>query len=126
VTIRFVLGQRKSLTELIVLLREESRQRHEERMAEIRLLEGEFRKREEERAAEARKRDEEFHEFNREILLRNEKVYTDVLRRMEKLDRKMDANVEATRSNTEETRAQTKALLKLIDRFDPPGGAIAA
>jgi hypothetical protein len=113
VTIRFVLGQRKSLTELIVLLREESRQRHEERMAEIRLLEGEFRKREEERAAEARKRDEEFHEFNREILLRNEKVYTDVLRRME-------------RSNTEETRAQTKALLKLIDRFDPPGGAIAA
>ena len=29
-------------------------------------------------------------------------------------------------SSTEETRAQTQALLRLIDRFDRPGGAAAA
>lgn len=54
---------------------------------------------------------EETREFNREILLRNEKVYTGVIVRLEELS-------EESRSSTEETKAQTKALLKLIDRFD--------
>ena len=73
-----------------------------------------------------RRRDEEFkslveetREYNREILLRNEKVYTSVIARLEK-------NTAQIESNIQETRAQTKALLKLIDRFDEPGGAAAA
>ncbi len=58
-----------------------------------------------------REESEKTREFEREILLRNEKVYTGVIVRLEELG-------EETRSNTEETRAQTKALLKLIDRLD--------
>jgi hypothetical protein len=54
---------------------------------------------------------EETREFNREILLRNEKVYTGVIVRLEELN-------EETRSNTAETRAQTRALMQLIDRFE--------
>lgn len=54
---------------------------------------------------------EESREFNREILLRNEKVYTAVIRRMEKMSQE-------TRSNIEETKAQTQALLRVIDRMD--------
>jgi undecaprenyl pyrophosphate synthase len=78
------------------------------------------------RDEESQRRDEEFRrlveetrEYNREILLRNEKVYTTVIARLEELG-------EETRSNIEETRAQTKALLRLIDRFDESGGAAAA
>ncbi|MGE0067888.1 MAG: hypothetical protein AB7T48_11120 [Solirubrobacterales bacterium] len=62
---------------------------------------------------------EEFREFNREILLRNEKVYFTVIARLEELG-------EEVRANTEETRAQTKALLSLIDRFEERGGTAAA
>jgi hypothetical protein len=82
----------------------------------------EFRQRREEfaRLMEAsERRTEETREYNREILLRNEKVYTSVVARLEK----NNAQIE---SNTEETRAQTQALLRLIDRFDRPGGAAAA
>jgi uncharacterized protein with HEPN domain len=61
---------------------------------------------------------EETQEFNREILLRNEKVYTGVIVRLEELGEETRANTEQTRSNTEETKAQTQALLKLIDRLD--------
>jgi cell division protein ZapA (FtsZ GTPase activity inhibitor) len=61
---------------------------------------------------------EEMKESNREILLRNEKVYTGVIVRLEELSEESRASTEQTRSNTEETKAQTKALLKLIDRFD--------
>jgi hypothetical protein len=110
----------------VALMREEARQRDEEARKREALRLAEAREREEEREAEAQKREAEAHrreeearDFNREILLRNEKVYTDVLRRLERMD-------EGLRSNTEETRAQTKALLKLIDRFDPPGDAMAA
>lgn len=62
---------------------------------------------------------EKTREFNREILLRNEKVYTSAIAQLEE-------NTAQIRSNTEETRAQTQALLRLIDRFDRPGGAAAA
>lgn len=82
----------------------------------------EFRQRREEfeRLMEASEcRTEETREYNREILLRNEKVYTGVIARLEELG-------EETRANIEETRAQTQALLRLIDRFDEPGGAAAA
>jgi len=57
------------------------------------------------------KRDEEFRElveetreFNREILLRNEKVYTRVIVQMEE--------------NTEQIRANTQAVLSMLDRFN--------
>jgi hypothetical protein len=71
---------------------------------------------------ESRTNVEEFAEFNREILLRNEKVYTGVIRRLEELG-------EETRSNVEETRAQTQALLRVINRLDGldgTGGTAAA
>jgi hypothetical protein len=54
---------------------------------------------------------EETREFNREILLRNEKVYTRVLAELEEGRRQIQAN--------------TEAVLRLLDRFDNPGGAAA-
>lgn len=64
----------------------------------------ETRKRDEERAAEARKRDEEAREFNREILLRNEKVYKSVIAEMEE--------------GRKQIRASTQAVLSMLDRLD--------
>lgn len=82
---------------------------------------------------EARRREEklerlvdETREFNREILLRNEKVYTAMIAQLEKNTEQMRLDNEQIRSNTEETRAQTQALLKLIDRFDQPGNSATA
>jgi hypothetical protein len=54
---------------------------------------------------------EETREFNREILLRNEKVYTRALVELEEGRRQIQAN--------------TEAVLRLLDRFDEPGGAAA-
>jgi hypothetical protein len=85
----------------------------------------EARKRDAERAEEARKRDEEGNarwaqlqqlreraevreeetrEFNREILLRNEKVYTTVIAEMEEGRRQI--------------RANTQAVLSVLDRLN--------
>jgi hypothetical protein len=57
------------------------------------------------------KRDEEFRElveetreFNREILLRNEKVYTSVIAEMEE--------------GRKQIRANTQAVLNMLDRFN--------
>lgn len=61
-----------------------------------------------------RNEQEKTREFEREILLRNEKVYTSVIAEMER-------NGEQIVANTEETRAGTKAILKLLDRFDSGG-----
>jgi hypothetical protein len=61
--------------------------------------------------AESQRRDEEMREFNREILLRNEKVYTAMIAQLEE--------------NTEQTRANTKAVLSLLDRFNGSGGITA-
>lgn len=47
---------------------------------------------------------EESREFNREILLRNEKVYTSMIAQMEE--------------NTEQIRANTQAVLSMLDRFN--------
>jgi hypothetical protein len=68
---------------------------------------------------DAKRRDEEMREFNREILLRNERVYTSVIAQLEK-------NTARVHESTEETRAQTRALMTLIDRMDGSGGAAAA
>lgn len=85
----------------------------------------EFRRRDEELRAEAQKRDaegrarwveikelraksnaltKETREFNREILLRNEKVYTSLIAQVEE--------------NTEQIRANTRAVLSVLDRFN--------
>lgn len=47
---------------------------------------------------------EESREFNREILLRNEKVYTSMIVQMEE--------------NTEQIRANTRAVLSMLDRLN--------
>ena len=61
---------------------------------------------------------EKTREFEREILLRNEKVYTSVIADMERLGREMEEGRRQIRANTE-------AVLRLLDRFDNPGGAAA-
>ncbi len=61
---------------------------------------------------------EETREFNREILLRNEKVYTSVIAEMEEGRRQME-------EGRRQIQANTKAILGLLDRFDEPGGAAA-
>ena len=65
-----------------------------------------------------RNEQEKTREFEREILFRNEKVYTSVVAEMERM-------AEETRENTERTKAGTQAILRLLDRFDKPGGATA-
>ena len=102
---------------------EEARRRDAERAEEARRRDAESaaeaRKRDAERAEEARKRDEEGNarwaqleqlreraeareeetrEFNREILLRNEKVYTTVIAEMEEGRRQIQANTQAVLS----------------------------
>ena len=47
----------------------------------------------------------------REITLRHEKVYGPILAEMEE--------------GRKQTRANTEAVLRLLDRFDEPGGATA-
>jgi hypothetical protein len=97
---------------------EESRQREEEakqRAEESRQRAEESRQRE----ADLKRFGEETREYNREMLLRNEKVYKAVIAQVER-------NTELIQSSIEETRAQTQALFRLIDRFDEPGGAAAA
>jgi hypothetical protein len=61
---------------------------------------------------------EETREFNREILLRNEKVYTRVIAVMEENGRQIEENIS-------ETRANTQAVLSVLDRLEDMGGASA-
>ena len=144
---RFMFG-RPTLKDLFAEMREESQRREEEskrrdvkyrteferRGAEFRAeferrdarFQAESKRRDEEFKVEAKRRDEGFREFNREILLRNEKVYTSVLARLEELGEEIRSSTARIDSNTEETRAQTQALLRWIDRMDESGGAAAA
>jgi hypothetical protein len=68
---------------------------------------------------------EKTREFEREILLRNEKVYTSVIAEMERNGKQIEANTKETLESAERTRAGTQAILRLLDRFDDPGGAAA-
>ena len=61
---------------------------------------------------------EETREYNREILLRNEKVYTSAIAELERMG-------EETRRNTEQIKANTQAVLSVLDRLDGLGGAPA-
>ncbi len=124
--------RKESIRELIQHQSKESERRHEEseRRHQEFLQREEKRKKEfdrymekrdeesREREAEGREREarlelltEETREFNREILLRNEKVYTRLIVQMEE--------------NTEQIRANTQAVLSMLDRFNGPGQAAA-
>ena len=59
-----------------------------------------------------KRRDEEMREFNREILLRNEKVYKAVIAEIEEGRKQIQAN--------------TKAVLSVLDRLEGSGGVAAA
>lgn len=109
---------RPSLRDLFAEMREESQRRDEEsqrRDEEAKRRDADFKRREDEFKGLV----EETREYNREILLRNEKVYRSVITQLDK-------NTVQMESNTDETRAQTQALLRLIDRMNETGGAAAA
>jgi hypothetical protein len=113
---------RPSLRDLIAEMQEESQHRAEA----SKRRDEEFKRRDRERKeeierlmVESERRTEETREYGREALLRNEKVYKAVIVRL-------DEGTAQIRSNTEETRAQTQALLRLIDRMDEVGGTAAA
>jgi len=110
----FIRDQNGSLRELIRSQREESKQRDEEFKRYQEKRDEEFRGHQEELdrlrvAAEAR--EEETREFNREILLRNEKVYTRVIAEMEEGRKQIQAN--------------TQAVLRVLDRLDGSDGLAA-
>ncbi len=82
---------------------EDDRKRDEEareHWAELRRL----RERDEELREKAEARAEENREFNREILLRNEKVYTSLIAEMEE--------------GIKQLRANTQAVLSMLDRLN--------
>ena len=83
---------------------EEFRRRDEEMKAESQ-------RRDEKMREEFQRRDEEMREFNREILLRNEKVYTALIAEMEE-GRKQLAE------GTRQIQANTRAVLSVLDRLD--------
>ena len=90
------------------LRREEFKRRDRERQEEIERL-----------SEESERRTEETREYGREALFRNDKVYKAVIARL-------DEGTAEIKWSTEETRAQTQALLRIIDRMDEAGGAAAA
>ena len=100
--------QRESLHELIRVQHEESKLYWEGRDKEFRAHQAELH--ELRKAAEAQA--EQTREFNREILLRNEKVYKQVIAEMEEGRKQIQAN--------------TKAVLSVLDRLEGSGGAAAA
>lgn len=93
-------------------LRDLVRSQHEEFMRYQEHREEEWRRRDEEWRAEFKRRDEEMREFNREILLRNEKVYKAVIAEVEEGRKQIQAN--------------TKAVLSVLDRLEGSGGVAAA
>jgi hypothetical protein len=58
---------------------------------------------------------EKTREFEREILFRNEKVYTAMIAQLERNTEQIRVNTEETRENIAETRAHRQVLLKLLD-----------
>jgi hypothetical protein len=117
-----MFGRRDNLGELIRSQREESEAWREEVRAwreesrESRQAEASYHRERERKidayVEESRAAREEMRDFNREILLRNEKVYTAMIAQLEE--------------NTEQTRANTRAVLSVLDRLESSGGAAAA
>ncbi len=69
---------------------------------------------------ESREEREDLKTFIREMTRRNEKVIRDLLDSTQKVWAELKADLKEGR---EEARAQTQALLALIDRFPPPAQA---
>jgi hypothetical protein len=88
----------------------EARERAEEGRAHWAELQG-LREQAEAREEKAAAREEETREFNREILLRNEKVYTSVIVELEKGARQLE-------EGTKQIQANTKAILSVLDRLN--------
>ena len=115
----------RRLEKLIVTQHEEVMARHEETMAYLRQREVEMREEFQQRRVESKRRDEESEqrmeesercteetrEFNREILLRNEKVYKAVIAEVEEGRKQIQAN--------------TRAVLSVLDRLKGSGGIAA-
>ncbi len=82
----------------------------------------EFIRREQEKTCDLIRREQEkTREFEREILLRNEKVYTSVIAEMEKNGKQIEESTARMRAGTEQLRANTKAVLSVLDRLDATG-----
>ncbi len=96
-----------SLRELTRSQQEDSKRYWEKRDEEFRATQADLHRLREEAEARA----EETREFNREILLRNEKVYKGVIAQMEE--------------NTAQIRANTQAVLAALDHFNGPEGMAA-
>jgi hypothetical protein len=110
-----VLGRRDSLRELIRNQHEETqdliRNQHEETQDLIREIREEGARRHEEFLRLQTKREEEFRDFMRETSLRHDKVYGPMIIEMEE--------------SRKQLRANTEAVLSLLDRFNEPGAATA-
>jgi len=109
---------RESLRELIRSQHEESKRYREEREEESKRYWEKRDKESRDREAEfhrlrlaAEAREEETREFNREILLRNEKVYKAVIAELEE--------------GRKQLRANTKAVLSVLDRLNGSDGLAA-
>jgi vacuolar-type H+-ATPase subunit I/STV1 len=105
---RLIASQHEEVMAALEQMDEASKRRHEEWQAHNERRAEEWRayneRREEEGRADLTRREEEMREFNREILLRNEKVYTNVLVQLEE--------------GREQLRANTQAVLSVLDRLD--------
>ncbi len=90
----------------------------EKREAEWKAYEEERARFEEERAAESQERIDDFRQFIHETLLRNEKVWQSVMAELERGRQRLD-------DMGEQIRANTKAVLSVLDERNGPGGAAA-
>jgi hypothetical protein len=104
-----VLRRRESLRELI-------RNQHQETLALIGEMREDSRRHDQRWDAELERRDGEFREFMREITLRHEKVFGSVLAEMEEWRKE-------TEEGRRQIRANTEAVLRLLDRLGPGGAA---
>lgn len=93
--------------------REEIEREGNERTAQMRR---EGKERAEQMRREGEARTAEMREFNREILLRNEKVYTAAIAELEEGRRQLA-------ENTGQVEANTKAVLAMLDRLNGSGPA---
>lgn len=103
-----MIGRRESLRELICRESESTRElmsnQHEEHVNRHQEYMRDQDRREKESKREFRRRDEEFREFMREIVLRNEKIYGPIIVEMEEA--------------SEQIKANTEAVLSMLDRLD--------
>ena len=99
-----------SLSELVRAQREE----HASTRELIRAQRDESRRYQEESRRYHERRDAALREFNREILLRNEKVYTAVIAEMEEGRKQLE-------EGRKQIEANTKAVLSVLDRLNGSG-----